>query len=128
MGRRRRRKQLPTEPVETEIESLTHDAKGVTHIDGKATFVHGSLPGEKVRFLYTGRWRKYDEGRVVEVLEPSPQRVEPKCSQFGVCGGCSLQHQDASAQVLSKQQSMLESLQHIGKVAPEQILPPMVSQ
>ncbi|MES9939102.1 MAG: 23S rRNA (uracil(1939)-C(5))-methyltransferase RlmD [Candidatus Thiodiazotropha sp. 6PLUC2] len=128
MARKRRRKQLPTEPVEAEIESLTHDAKGVTHIDGKATFVHGSLPGEKVRFLYTGRWRKYDEGRVVEVLSPSPQRVEPRCSQFGVCGGCSLQHQDGSAQVLSKQQSMLESLQHIGKVTPEQILPPMVSQ
>jgi 23S rRNA (uracil1939-C5)-methyltransferase len=127
MARKRRRKQLPTEAVEAEIESLTHDAKGVTHIDGKATFVHGSLPGEKVRFLYTGRWRKYDEGRVVEVLNASPQRVEPLCSQFGVCGGCSLQHQEVSAQVHSKQQSMLESLEHIGKVTPEQILPPLIS-
>lgn len=127
MARKRRRKQLPTEAVEAEIESLTHDAKGVTHIEGKATFVYGSLPGEKVRFLYTGRRRKYDEGRVVEVLNASPQRVEPLCSQFGVCGGCSLQHQEISAQVLSKQQSMLESLEHIGKVTPEQILPPLLS-
>ncbi|MCG8487951.1 MAG: 23S rRNA (uracil(1939)-C(5))-methyltransferase RlmD [Chromatiales bacterium] len=128
MARKRRRKQLPTEPVEAQIESLTHDAKGVTHIDGKATFVHGSLPEETVRFLYTGRWRKYDEGRVVEVLKPSAQRVEPKCSQFGVCGGCSLQHQDIKAQVQTKQQSMLESLEHIGKVEPEQILPPLVGE
>jgi 23S rRNA (uracil1939-C5)-methyltransferase len=126
MARRRRRKQLPAEAVEAEIESLTHEAKGVTHIDGKATFIHGSLPGEKVRFLYTGRWRKYDEGRVVEVLEPSPDRVEPRCEQFGVCGGCSLQHQEVSAQVLAKQQSMLESLQHIGRVTPQEILPPLV--
>jgi 23S rRNA (uracil1939-C5)-methyltransferase len=128
MARKRRRKQLPTEPVEAVIESLTHDAKGVAHIEGKATFIHGSLPGERVRFLYSGRWRKYDEGRVVEVLEPSSHRVEPRCSQFGVCGGCSLQHQQVSAQVASKQQSMLESLKHIGRVIPEQILPPLVGQ
>jgi 23S rRNA (uracil1939-C5)-methyltransferase len=126
MARRRKRKQLPTEPVEAQIESLTHEAKGVTHIDGKATFVHGSLPGETVRFLYTGRWRKYDEGRVVEVIKPSEQRVDAKCNQFGVCGGCSLQHQATTAQIEAKQQSMLESLAHIGKVTPEQILPPLV--
>jgi 23S rRNA (uracil1939-C5)-methyltransferase len=128
MARKRRRKQLPTEPVEAAIESLTHDAKGVAHIEGKATFIHGSLPGERVRFLYSGRWRKYDEGRVVEVLEASSQRVEPRCRQFGVCGGCSLQHQQVSAQVASKQQSMLESLKHIGRIVPEQILPPLVGQ
>jgi 23S rRNA (uracil1939-C5)-methyltransferase len=126
MGRRRRRKQLPTEPVEVEIESLTHDGKGVTHLDGKATFVHGSLPGERVKFLYTGRWRKYDEGRVVEVLDASPDRVEALCSQFGICGGCSLQHQNHEAQIGAKQQAMLDSLKHIGKVEPEAVLPPLV--
>ncbi|MES9968862.1 MAG: 23S rRNA (uracil(1939)-C(5))-methyltransferase RlmD [Candidatus Thiodiazotropha sp.] len=128
MGRRRRRKPLPTEPVEAEIESLTQDGKGVTHIEGKATFVYGSLPGERVRFLYTGRRRKYDEGRVVEVIEPSSQRVEPVCSQFGICGGCSLQHQKPEAQVASKQQAMLDALKHIGKVAPDEVLAPLVGE
>jgi 23S rRNA (uracil1939-C5)-methyltransferase len=128
MGRRRRRKPLPVQPVEAEIESLTHDGKGVTHIDGKATFVYGSLPGERVRFLYTGRRRKYDEGRVVEVIEPSPQRVEPRCSQFGICGGCSLQHQLPQAQVASKQQAMLDALKHIGRVSPDQILSPLLCE
>ncbi|MCU7916206.1 MAG: 23S rRNA (uracil(1939)-C(5))-methyltransferase RlmD [Candidatus Thiodiazotropha sp. (ex Gloverina cf. vestifex)] len=126
MGRRRRRKQLPTEPVETEIESMTHDGKGVTHLGGKTTFIHGSLPNEQVRFLYTGRWRKHDEGRVIEVLQASPDRVEPRCHQFGICGGCSLQHQAHRAQIETKQQAMLDALKHIGKVAPEQILPPLV--
>jgi 23S rRNA (uracil1939-C5)-methyltransferase len=125
MGRRRRRKQLPVDPVEAVIESLTHDAKGVAHIEGKATFIHGSLPEERVRFVYSGQWRKYDEGRVVEVLEASPQRVEPLCSSFGICGGCSLQHQDSEAQILSKQQSMLDTLMHIGRVTPESIFPPL---
>jgi 23S rRNA (uracil1939-C5)-methyltransferase len=114
--------------MEAQIESLTHDGKGVTHIDGKATFVYGSLPGERVRFLYTGRRRKYDEGRVVEVIEPSPQRVEPRCSQFGICGGCSLQHQLPQAQVASKQQAMLDALKHIGRVSPEEILSPLLGE
>ncbi len=126
MGRRRRRNRLPTEPVEATIESLTHDAKGVTHLEGKATFVHGSLSGEQVRFVYTGRWRKYDEGRVVEVLQASPERVEARCSQFGICGGCSLQHQEHTAQIEAKQQAMLDTLKHIGKVTPAEILPPLV--
>ncbi len=127
MGRSRR-KPLPIDPVEAVIESLTHDGKGVTHIDGKATFVYGSLPGERVRFLYTSRRRKYDEGRVVEVLEASTQRVAPRCSAFGVCGGCSLQHQDPQAQVHAKQRAMLDALQHIGKVQPDQVLPPLVGE
>ncbi|MEJ2406149.1 MAG: 23S rRNA (uracil(1939)-C(5))-methyltransferase RlmD [Candidatus Thiodiazotropha sp.] len=125
MSRRRKRKPLPAEPVEVEIESLTHDAKGVAHVDGKATFVHGSLPGEQVRFQYTGRWRKYDEGRVVEVLQASPDRVEPRCSAFGICGGCSLQHLDEQVQIRSKQQSLLDSLKHIGRVEPASVLDPL---
>ncbi|MEW8689676.1 MAG: 23S rRNA (uracil(1939)-C(5))-methyltransferase RlmD [Candidatus Thiodiazotropha endolucinida] len=128
MGRRRRRQPFPVEPVEAEIESLTQDGKGVAHIDGKATFVYGSLPGERVRFVYTGRRRKYDEGRVVEVIESSPQRTEPRCSQFGICGGCSLQHQQPEAQVASKQQAMLDALKHIGKVVPDEVMSPLVCE
>jgi 23S rRNA (uracil1939-C5)-methyltransferase len=48
MGKRRRRDRLPQEPVTLEIESLNHDGKGVAHVDGKAVFVTGALPGEKV--------------------------------------------------------------------------------
>jgi len=127
MGRARR-KPLPQEPVEARIESLTHDGKGVSHIAGKATFIYGSLPGERVRFVYSEQRRKYDHGRVVEVLEPSPERVDPRCPQFGICGGCSLQHQEPQAQVRAKQQVMLDALQHIGKVSPAQLLPPLLGE
>lgn len=127
MGRVRRRKRLPTEPLEAQIESLAHDGKGVAHVDGKATFIHGSLAGERVRFQLTGRWRRYDEGRVVEVLQPSSERVEPRCRQFGICGGCSLQHQDHTAQILAKQRALLEAFEHIGKVSPAEQLSPLVA-
>jgi 23S rRNA (uracil1939-C5)-methyltransferase len=120
---KRKRKPLPAEPVEVEIESLTHDGRGLTHVDGKAVFIHGALPRERVRFRYTRIQRRYDEGTVTEVLLPSPQRVEPRCPHFGVCGGCSLQHMDPAAQIGMKQEILADVLRRIGKVEPEQWLP-----
>ena len=126
MSRSRRRKKLPTEPVAATIESLNHDGRGVTHIEGKAVFIHGALPEEEVMFTYTKQTRKFDEGQVVEVIKASPERVEPECPHFGICGGCSLQHQDAAAQLQHKQQILMDAFKHIGKVQPAEILSPLV--
>ena len=120
-----RRKRLPQAPVETVIESLSQDGRGVTHIDGKAVFIHGALPNERVTFKYTAKKRKYDEGTIEEVLEASPDRVEPGCAHFDICGGCSLQHLNAKAQIHHKQIAMLDSLEHIGKVEPENVFDPL---
>lgn len=124
--RYRRKKRIPQEPVETSIDSLSQDGRGVCHIEGKATFIDGALPGERVVFQYTDCQRKHDEGRAIEVLEPSPQRVEPRCAHFDVCGGCSLQHLEPSAQIEYKQQALLDGLQRLGNVVPENVLPPLV--
>jgi 23S rRNA (uracil1939-C5)-methyltransferase len=126
MGRSRR-KRLPVDPVSATIESLSHDGRGVTHVDGKAVFIHGALPGEEVLFTYSAQRRNFDEGVVQQVIQASPDRVEPGCSHFGVCGGCSLQHMDGAAQIRSKQQVLMEALQRIGEVQPEEVLPPLVS-
>jgi len=124
MGRSRRQK-LPTEAFEAEIESMSHDGRGVTHVDGKAVFIDGALPGEHVRFRYTSKSRKHDQGRVEEILEASIDRVTPRCSHAEICGGCSLQHLAAEKQIEFKQQAMLEGLKHISQVEPETILPPL---
>jgi len=122
MARRRSRKQkLPQDPVQAEIESLSHEGRGVAHIDGKTIFISGALPDEKVTFMYTSRSRKHDEGKIEEVLEASPDRVEPKCPHYAICGGCSLQHLSSDAQIEYKQKSMLESLKHLGKVEPHEV-------
>ncbi len=121
----RKRKPLPATPVETVIESLTHEGRGVAHLEGKAVFVDGALPGERVMFRYLKRKRRYDEGEVVEVLEPSVDRVEARCPHFNICGGCSLQHMEGGAQIRAKQQVLLDDFQHLGGVEPEEVLPPL---
>ncbi len=124
MSRRRRRK-LPTEPVELEISDLSHDGRGVATYGEKKIFVHGALPGEKVLARVTDRKRNYDEGETVEVIEPSPDRIEPRCPHFGQCGGCSLQHLDAQKQIESKQNTLIQNLERIGKVSPETVWDPI---
>ena len=122
---KRKRKPLPAEPIQAVVESLTHDARGVARVNGKAVFIGGTLPGEEVMFTYVNQHKRYDEGCLVEVLKPSAHRVEPRCVHFSVCGGCSLQHMDPSEQIHAKQQMLLDSLTHIGKVTPESLLPPL---
>ncbi len=128
MARRRRKQKLPQEPVEAQIASLSHDGRGVARIDGKATFIHGALPGERVMFRYTGKRKSHDEGDVVEVLEASDQRVVPECAFFGLCGGCNLQHLQAGAQIRYKQQTLLDAFSRLGKVMPELVLPPLTNK
>jgi 23S rRNA (uracil1939-C5)-methyltransferase len=125
MGRRGRAAPVPRAPVEVVIESLTHEGRGVARVEGKALFVDGALPGERVSARYLACHRRYDEAAVEEVLEASPDRVEPRCAHFGVCGGCSLQHMSDAAQVHARQQAVLEVLAHLGGVAPARILEPI---
>ena len=122
---RRKRKQLPAEPVRVRIDSLSHDGRGVAHMDGKATFIEAALPGEEVLFVYRKQHRRYDEGEAVEIITPSPDRVTPKCQHFAVCGGCSLQHVAPAAQLRMKEEVLLENLRRIGAVAPAGIMPPL---
>jgi 23S rRNA (uracil1939-C5)-methyltransferase len=121
----RRPKVSNLEPFEAHIDSLSHEGRGLAHIQGKATFIDGALPGERVLFRYTRRRGRFDEGVVAEVLAPSPERVVPHCPHFGVCGGCSLQHLAPDAQIRHKEAVLLEQLRHIGGVEPGAVLPPL---
>jgi 23S rRNA (uracil1939-C5)-methyltransferase len=107
------------------IESLNHEGQGVARIEGRAVFIEGALPGETVRFRYHNKHKTYDTGRVLEVVQASPDRVVPRCRHFGVCGGCSLQYQRPEAQLAAKQQILRDALQRIGRVEPELWLPPL---
>ena len=116
---------VSAEPFTVRVEDLTHAGHGVARRDGKAVFVEGALPGEEVRCVYTARRGRHDEARVLEVLTPAPERVQPRCAHFDICGGCALQHLAPDRQLALKQRWLLDSLTHIGKVRPEQVLEPM---
>jgi 23S rRNA (uracil1939-C5)-methyltransferase len=125
--RRRRRKRLPEELVEVTIESLSDEGRGIAYVDERTVFVDQALAGERVRFRYTRLTSKIAEGRAEEILHASGDRVEPRCSAFGRCGGCSLQHMDSQAQIRLKQQTLLKHLNHIGHVEPENVLEPVTA-
>lgn len=108
-----------------EIESLDHEARGVTRLDGKTVFVDSALPGERVEYASYRKKPSFELAHLVEVISPSPARVTPRCPHFGICGGCALQHMEPSAQVAVKQRVLEDSLWHIGRVRPEQMLPPI---
>ncbi|MBX9402479.1 23S rRNA (uracil(1939)-C(5))-methyltransferase RlmD [Lysobacter sp. BMK333-48F3] len=115
-------------PFEAAIAGLTHDGRGVARRpDGKAVFVAGALPGERVMAKQTARSRHYDEAVTLEVLEASADRVVPRCAHFGTCGGCALQHMAEDQQILAKQNVLLENFERIGHVAPERVLPALTA-
>jgi 23S rRNA (uracil1939-C5)-methyltransferase len=107
------------------ITALDQEGRGVARIDGKAVFVEGALTGERVSIEVFRRKPNYEQARVVEILARSPTRATPRCPHFGVCGGCSLQHVEASAQVAAKQRVLEDALWHIGRVRPQQLLAPI---
>ena len=72
--------------LQSEIESLSHDGRGVARVDGKVFFIEGGLQGELVRFRRGRRKRSFETGKVTEILRRSPHRVSPPCEYFGVCG------------------------------------------
>ena len=121
---RRSERQAPV-LIEARVDSLDQDGRGVARIDGKVTFIDGALPGERVRAQLQRRRQRMDEARTLEVLEASAQRVVPRCPHFGVCGGCSLQHLAADAQLRHKRDDLLSKLAHIGRVTPALVGEPL---
>jgi len=112
--------------TEAFIESIDHEGIGVAHVDGKVTFIDGGVTGERVAFARRRSRGNFDLGTVTEVLSESAQRVAPRCRFFGTCGGCAMQHVEPMAQVAAKQRVLEDNLARLGKVTPEQVLPPIV--
>lgn len=125
MTRRRRRARLPEGEFEAQITGMSHDGKGVAHVDDKATFIHGALPGETVKFRYSLVKKSHAEGQATEILQAAPERAEPACAHYAMCGGCSLQHMDPEAQILAKQQTLIDNLRQIGGVEPGEVWAPL---
>lgn len=96
------------------ITDLSVNGEGIGKVDGYALFVKNALPSELIKTLVVKTNKSYGYGKALEILEPSPHRVQPKCSIAGRCGGCTLQHLEYSEQLNCKQNKVKQNIERIG--------------
>lgn len=118
-----RRIPLPREPLEATIDGFTHGGEGVARVEGKAVFVPGTIPGERVRLRVTDDRKRWARAELVEVLDPSPDRVTPPCPYVPACGGCDLQHVRPVAQRQLKTRVVREQLERLGGLTDPPVTP-----
>lgn len=121
-------KQTPVnknQTIELTFEDITHDGNGVGKINGYPIFVTNVLPGEKAKVKVIKVKKNFAVGRRLELIEASPDRVEPPCNVFYKCGGCQLQHMSYDMQLKMKQnqvKSALAKFAHITDIPVEPTL------
>ena len=120
-----RRRKLKPKVYEIDIESLSHEGRGISHIDNKVIFTRGALPGERVVASRTLSRAKYEEADIIEVIKSSPERIEPKCKVYGICGGCSFQHLSSPNQINAKHDWLQSAFLGQAKVQPKEWLEPV---
>lgn len=103
------------EEADIRVTGLAHGGDGVGHLpDGRTVFVRGGCPGDVARIGVQQNHERWARGLVLEVIEPSPDRVEAPCPYFGTCGGCQWQHIAYSRQLEAKRAILTEELKRIG--------------
>ena len=108
------------------IKLISAGAKGVSvgkTEDGKTVLVSGAIPGDTVNARVKKAKSKYYEAEMVEILEPSPFRIEPECIHFGVCGGCKWQNMGYEKQLEFKQNEVLNNIKRIGGIEDVECIP-----
>ena len=99
--------------LEAVIEKFADRGKSLVRLDGYVVFVPGGVPGDRVRLRVTKGKKKFAEARVIDLLDPSPLRTEPRCFYFESCGGCKWQHVEYEAQIEAKRQSVEEAFRNL---------------
>ena len=102
------------ERVDVTLESWGRLGEAMARHNGEVLFVLGGIPGERVTAEVVRVHRKYASATVVEVLEPSPDRVDPPCPYFEECTGCQWQHLDYDAQLAAKRERVVDALARVG--------------
>ncbi len=108
-----RKKQLPTLRGVT-ITDIGSEGNAIARVDDMVLFVPGLIPGDVVDVRVTKKKKRYMEGVTLAVTTPSPDRIIPPCSHFGVCGGCRWQHLPYDRQLFYKAQQVRDNLTRIG--------------
>ncbi len=113
--------------IEVDIEDLALTGKSIGHHNGMVIMSDQGLPGERISCQITMTKRRYAFARFKELLKASPRRIEPRCSNFTRCGGCTWQNLEYADQIEYKTRFIREALARIGKLANIPIDPPVVA-
>lgn len=100
--------------LELMIEDITTEGEGVGRADGLALFIKDAIPGDRVRVRVMKMKKTYGYARLLEILEPSPARITPRCPVARQCGGCQLQHMKYEEQLKYKENKVRSCLERIG--------------
>ncbi|MFF3103337.1 23S rRNA (uracil(1939)-C(5))-methyltransferase RlmD [Viridibacillus arvi] len=98
------------------IEDLTHDGAGVAKVDGYPLFIQGGLPDETAEVHVLKTLKNYGFAKIINITEPSPDRVAAPCPVFAQCGGCQLQHLSYEGQLKWKEKMVHNVMTRIGKI------------
>lgn len=109
--------------IELRIEDITNLGLGVGRINGFVVMVPYALAGELVKARVYKNHKNFSEADLVEVLEKSPDRVEPVCKLFGICGGCQYQHLSYAAQLEWKRKQICDLIERIGGIENRDVAP-----
>lgn len=100
---------------EIELTAFAYGGESIGRLpDGRAVFVPFTIPGEKARIELVEEKRGFARARLLEVLEPSPQRITPRCTHFALCGGCHYQHMSYATQLAAKTAILRDQLERLG--------------
>lgn len=108
------------------IEDMGNDGEGIGKYQGYTLFVKNALIGDTVRVRAMKCKKSYGYARLMEIIEPSPYRVEPRCGIASRCGGCTLQHLDYSEQLRRKQKKVADCIERLGGVTEGYTLYPII--
>ena len=100
--------------IKLNIESLSFGGSGFSKYEGAAVFVEKGLPGQEVEAFIFKKQKTYFKAKINNIIKESPHSINPKCSHFNDCGGCSFQNFDYSEQTKEKYQQVKDTLEHIG--------------
>ena len=106
-----------------EITDMTDDGSGIGKVDGYTLFIKDALVGDLAKVKVIKTKKRYGYGRLMEIVKPSPNRVDPPCPAARSCGGCQIQQMSYPAQLAWKQKRVSDLLERIGGIRDYQMLP-----
>lgn len=100
--------------LELSIEKMAYGGQGIARLDGFVIFVKGAIPGDRLKAQVFKKKKGYADARLLDLIEPSPDRIQPPCPYVGYCGGCQWQTLSYERQLDYKKEQIAESMSHIG--------------